>query len=165
MKSRVSIFMLILTFLWSCRQDENGLQKIDQVLQLYIKNTLGQDLLNSSSTGYFQNLTMKDIGGIRDQMSISGYSLKKDQNGQNYLEYIAGAKRNLTDSISADHKKYRSDMILLLSTSATDSVDVDTLSVFYDWTPQVFQIQTVNYNGKKVFTKTEGQPNAVTVIK
>ena len=165
MKIRTAFFMLILTVLWSCRQDDDGLQKIDQVLQLYIKNNLGQDLLNSSSTGSFQNVTVKDIGGVRDQMSISGYTLRKDQNGQNYLEYIAGAKRNLTDSLSADHKKYRSDMILLLSKSSTDSVDIDTLSAFYDWKPQIFQIQTVNYNGKKIFTKTEGQQNIVTVIK
>jgi len=89
------------------------------------------------------------LGGIRDQVTISSFGLKEDVDKINFIEYIAGAKRNLTDSISPDFKKYRSDIMLQLRKTAADSIDLDTMVVFYEWTPEVFQIRSINYNGKK----------------
>lgn len=149
----------------SCRNDENDVQHIDQVLHLYIKDQSGKDLLNSKLAGAYQEVLLKDLGGIRDQVSISGVTLKKDPENITYLEYTAGARRNLKDSLNPDFKTYRSDIMLQLKKASADSVDVDTMAVFYEWTPALFRIKSVNYNGKKVFDKTEGQPNTVTIVK
>lgn len=159
----LSFFVLSIAFL-ACRGDgDEGLQKIDQTLHLYISNSLGQDLLNSSITGSYETVTLSDIGGLYDQTSISGYSLKKDTDTVVYLEYKAGATRYLLDSTSPDYKRYRSDMQANFI-SDSDTIQ-DTISVVYEWTPQLFQIQSVIYNRETVFTKTEGASNIVKIVK
>ena len=46
------IFVFTTLFLSSCRgEDESDLQKIDQVLNIYIKNAAGKDLLNTNIPG------------------------------------------------------------------------------------------------------------------
>lgn len=156
---------ILFTFL-SCRGDDTqNIQKIDQVLQMYMKNSAGQDLLNKNIAGSYVDVTLKDIGGIKDQTSISGYSLKKTTDPLSYLEYTAGAKRNLVDSVSPDYKTYRSDIAIHLKKKNSDSVDLDTLTIFYEWTPQIFQVKSVNYNQKPVFSKTSALTNTFTVVK
>lgn len=156
---------ILLSFL-SCRGgDEKDIQKIDQVLHMFIKKSSGQDLLNKNLKGSYTDVVLKDIGGIKDQVSISGYSLKKTTDTLNYLEYSAGAKRNLVDSISPDYKTYRSDIAIHFSKKDSANIDLDTLTIFYEWTPQVFQVKSVNYNKKQVFSKTSEGNNTFTVVK
>lgn len=161
---------LILSFLvlsfasLACRGDDESLQKIDQVLELYVKNSSGQDLLNTSIDGSYKSVTLTDIGGLYDQSSISGYALKKDADTVTYLEYKAGATRYLLDSTNPDYKRYRSDMQANYITASNDTIQ-DTISVVYEWTPQVFQIQSVMYNKATVFTKTEGASNIAKIVK
>ncbi|WP_297985972.1 hypothetical protein [uncultured Chryseobacterium sp.] len=163
-KNLILSFLVIATALLACRSDDEGLQKIDQILQLYVRNTSGQDLLNPKISGSYQSLTLTDIGGLYDQSSISGYALKKDADTVTYLEYKAGATRYLLDSTNPDYKRYRSDMQANYITSSNDTIQ-DTISVVYEWTPQVFQIQSVLYNKATVFTKTEGASNIVKIVK
>lgn len=159
--------LLFFTFisLLSCRNDGEDVQNIDQVIHMYMKDSTGKDLLNKKIAGSYQDVILKDLGGIRDQMSMSGYYFRKDSDTLTYLEYIAGATRNPIDSTGSDFKTYRSDIMLQLKKTTADSVDLDTMTVFYEWTPQLFQVKQVNYNGAKVFSKTAGQPNTFTVIK
>ena len=157
-----------LFLIFSCRGDSEDVQKIDQLLHIYLKNTDGQDLMNSSLDGSYSSVSLLDIGGLYDQSSISGYSLVKDDDAVYYLKYTAGATRNFVDSVSADYKTYRSDIILELTDSDTDSVDLDTISVFYDWTPQVFKVSSFYYNGTQLnFAASDGDadPNIVNITK
>lgn len=159
--------LLLCTFiiLCSCRNDQQGVQNIDQTIHLYMKDKAGKDLLNKKLAGSYQEVVLKDLGGIRDQMSMSGYNFKKDTDTLTYMEYIAGAKRNLKDSLSADYKTYHSKIMLQLKKTAADSIDLDTMDILYEWTPTLFQVKQINYNGAKIFTKTAGQPNSFTVVK
>lgn len=158
-------FVLFAMLMFSCRADEQPVQNIDQIIHVYIKDRSGKDLLNKSITGSYQEVVLKDLGGIRDQMAMSGYNLRKDSDTLTYMEYIAGATRNLQDSLNPDYKTYRSDIMFQLRKTAADSVDLDTMVVFYEWTPELFQVKQINYNGAKVFTKTAGKANTFTVIK
>lgn len=157
------IFVFALALL-ACRGNDDELQKIDQVLQIYVKNSAGQDLLNSKIPGSFKSATLTDIGGLYDQSSISGYSIKKDNDTVNFIEYKAGATRYLKDSVSPDHKFYQSDLQARYITAKKDTIR-DTISILYSWTPQVFQVQTVKYNRTTVFTKTDGAPNVIKIVK
>lgn len=159
----LSAFVIALGFL-SCRgEDIEDLQRIDQVLHMYVKNAQGQDLLNSSLPGSYRKVELRDIGGLYDQSAVAGYTVKKDQDTVYYLEYKTGATRFLLDSASPDSKRYRSDMIV--NYFAVNDTIQDTISITYQWTPQVFQIQNVQYNKSTVFTKVEGQPNVVKIVK
>ncbi len=165
MKKILGTVCILLTFL-SCRGDEtNNAQKIDQVLNMFMKNSSGQDLLNAKLNGSYSTVVLKDIGGLKDQTAISGYLFKKTSDTINYLEYSAGAKRNLVDSVSPDFKTYRSDIAIHLSKKNSDSVDLDTLTILYEWTPELFQVKSASYNKKVVFSKASQGNNTFTVVK
>jgi hypothetical protein len=62
MKFSRFIILGILIFLSSCRgEDESDLQKIDQVLNIYIKNAAGKDLLNTDITDVLPLLELQDL--------------------------------------------------------------------------------------------------------
>ena len=50
-------------------------------------------------------------------------------------------------------------------TSDSAAVVEDRMEIFYDNTPQVFQINSVIYNNTKIFQKVEGRPNIITIVK
>lgn len=158
------ITVLILT---SCRGNDTEIpQKIDQTMHLYMKNASGQDLLNNKLPGAYKTITLTDLNGKKDRVSISSFSLKKDADTINYLEYTAGASRKLTDSISPAQKIYQSKIEIGLNKStATSTLERDTLLITYSWTPTLFQISKVSYNNSEIFVKTAGMPNKMTVIK
>ena len=159
-------FLPVALILCACRGDRlSDLQRIDQIVNIYIKDSHGKDLLNSSGTGTFHSVVFKDIGGLTDQTTINGSWVKTDGNSVKYLQYISGATRNLTDSISSTLKNYRSDIRIELTRSTADSVDVDTLSIFYEWTPEVFQVKRLEYNRELIFTKSGTEANTATVVK
>lgn len=170
MKLILNIFLLSigLSAIFSCRNSDDMQQQIDQVIDIYI-DSLGQDMLNAKIPGSYTSVTLKDIGGSYDQVPISagGYSLRKDKDTVVYLQYIAGAKRNLIDSVNPGLKKYESDIVLNLTKTVNKlpKTTIDTLKIQYDWSPEFFQVSKVYFKNNLVFTKQAGQPNIITIVK
>lgn len=165
MKNVFFLAFLIAMFTTACRGDEDAVQRIDQVIQLYI-DSAGTDMLNLNIDGGYTNIRMNDVYGLTDNAPVN-FTLKKDVDTINYIEYVAGARRILTDS-SAVLKVYESKIALFLTKRLTDSTNViinDTLTLQYKSTAEVFEIDEVYYNGILKFKKTEGAPNIVQVSK
>jgi len=168
MKFSRLIILGILIFLSSCRgEDESDLQKIDQVLNIYIKNAAGKDLLNTNIPGGFTAVRAQDLNADRALQDITGISVKKDQDTIAYVDYATGAVRILKDSISASQKTYQSDFYINLSKIVNKETvtDVDTVKVEYNWSPNLFQVSKVWYNNKLSFSKVEEQPNIIHIVK
>jgi hypothetical protein len=168
MKFSRLIILGILIFLSSCRgEDESDLQKIDQVLNIYIKNAAGKDLLNTNIPGGFTAVRAQDLNADRALQEITGISVKKDQDTIAYVDYATGAVRILKDSISPSQKTYQSDFYINLSKIVNKETvtDVDTVKVEYNWSPNLFQVSKVWYNNKLSFSKVEGQPNIIHIVK
>lgn len=160
-------FLMILSFFAciACRSDEDSVQKIDQIIDLYI-DSLGQDLLNSKIPGSYESQQMIDVYGLTDNVPVN-FSLKKNTDTINYIEYLAGAKRIAIDS-SASEKTYESKIALKLIRKINDSTRNtinDTLTIQYSSNPERFQVSKVFYNGTLKFTKMEGMPNVVKITK
>ncbi|WP_126652703.1 hypothetical protein [Chryseobacterium aureum] len=163
----VAVFAMV-----SCKSDDDSLQRIDQLMNIYVKSSAGQDLLNSKKTGSFTGFSVNDIFGTKDIAPVS-ISLKMTTDSLYYMEYLAGAKRRRLDSISPDNPgtgtSYYSRMQITYtkSTNVNDNV-VDTLEIQYRNTPTVFQVSKVLYNRVPVFSKDENAPtstNTVTITK
>ena len=157
----VSLFAVL-----ACRNDDSGLQKIDQVVHLYI-DSAGQDMLNSSITGSYKSVTLNDLYGTTDN-ATAPHAMKKDADTVRYIEYVAGAKRRLIDSSDVSNKIYQSKISLNFSVRKPDSTFTtyhDTLVLNYRNSPDIFQLKEAFYNGEPVFTKVEGQPNIIKIHK
>ena len=164
MKNILSIFSLIF-LLVSCGSDEDNVQRIDQVLKIYIQNQQGQNLLNKDLEGGFSSVQMFDLGGEFTSQVLKGYSVKKDSLDQQYIEYAAGGTRNLVGEI-ASGQIYQSDLaIAYFITGQTEPVAADELTLQYIHSPILFQIQQINQNGVTIFTKKDGEPNIVYIVK
>ena len=160
------IFLVLIFAITACRGDgTEGAQKIDQQIKFYIRNSAGKDLLNSKDSTAYQSVEIYDLGGVRDQISISSFSKKYDKDSINYLEYFAGATRNLSDSINPNQKRYRSDILLRMNTKNISLPDLDTLTIFYNWSPELFQVSHINANGRTIFQKVTGQESKVIIVK
>lgn len=160
--------MLVIVFaLLSCRGDENdSLQRIDQIMNIYIKNSAGQDLLNSKKAGSFIGYSINDQNGTTDIAPVS-IPLKMTTDSIYYMEYIAGAKRVTMDSISPDNRTYRSDLVFSLRRTVNNVPDTinDAMRIEYRWTPTLFQVSKVIYNGEEVkFTKDGNESNSINVV-
>ena len=169
MKLKLFTILSAILLLFSCQRDEGGTQTIDQVLTLYMKSSTNPDLLNSRIPGSFTNVTLLDILGIRDLIPVSGFGLLKDSDTLTYLDYPAGAIRLKIDSLSNENEEiYYSQFVIRLSrpsNSTTPFVDDDTIKIEYKSTPSLFQISKLWYNGDLKFTKIQGEPNIVTIVK
>ena len=159
-------FLTIIVFFafLSCRSDEDSVQRIDQVINLYI-DSLGQDMLNAKVPGSYTTSRMNDVYGLTDNAPVS-FTIKKDVDTLSYIEYLAGAKRIGIDS-SGTSKTYESKVALFLTKKVNDSnrVTNDTITIHYLSTPELFQVSKLWYNGVLQFTKVEGQPNTVKIVK
>ncbi|MDN3605949.1 hypothetical protein [Kaistella yonginensis] len=164
MKNVFFLLLAVFVAFLSCRSDEDSVQKIDQVINLYI-DSLGQDMLNTKLTGSYISSTMNDVYGLTDNAPIS-ISIKKDADTINYIEYLAGAKRIAIDS-TANSKTYESKIALNLTKKIADAnrITNDTMTIQYLSTPNFFQVSKIWYNGVLQFTKVEGQPNTVKIVK
>lgn len=150
----------------SCGSDDESLQRIDQVMNIYIKNgTTGQDLLNAEIPGSYTAYSVNDNNGTTDVAPVS-VALKMSTDSQYYLEYIRGAKRVTQDSISPDNRTYTSRMTFSLrrTVNSQEVVVQDVMDILYRWTPSVFQVAEVKYNNEVVFTKEADAPNAINTI-
>lgn len=149
-----------------CRSNDDGVQQIDQVLNIYI-DSAGQDMLNAKISGSYQNLVLNDINGFTDIAPVSG-PVQSDRDTIRYIEYVAGARRILIDSSNTDAKIYQSKISLIFTKKTSDTTTStfnDVLTLNYVMKPDVFQIQNAWYNQKLVFTKAEGLPNIIKVSK
>lgn len=160
-------FLMLVAFLGfiSCRNDENDVQKIDQVMQLYI-DSLGQDMLNVKLPGSYTSTSMNDVYGLTDNAPVT-FSVKKGADTVSFIEYVAGAKRIRIDSTEFS-KTYESKIALTLIKSINDSVKRttnDTMTIQYLSTPTLFEISKVWYNDVLQFNKVEGQPNVIKISK
>ncbi|WP_326981338.1 hypothetical protein VUJ46_13845 [Chryseobacterium sp. MYb264] len=167
MKNVVFGILVIFFALLSCRSDDDSLQKIDQLFNLYMKNNAGQDLLNSKKSGSFTTISMNDVNGTADVAPVT-FSLKMTTDSIYYIEYLAGAKRVTLDSISPEDRTYQSEIDVTLTRPLTDSTNVsivDRLKIQYHWTPSLFEVSKVFYNDELKFTKEPNVPNVVTIVK
>lgn len=164
MKNLFFLTMIAFFAFLSCRSDEDSVQKIDQVINLYIDSG-GQDLLNVKMPGSYVSSSMNDVYGLTDNAPVS-FTIKKDVDTISYIEYFAGAKRIGIDS-SGTSKTYESKVALFLTKKVNDSnrVTNDTITIHYLSTPELFQVSKLWYNGVLQFTKVEGQPNTVKIVK
>ena len=164
MKNVFFLLLAVFVVFLSCRSDEDSVQKIDQIINLYI-DSLGQDMLNTKLAGSYISSTMNDVYGLTDNAPIS-ISIKKDADTINYIEYLAGAKRIAIDS-TANSKTYESKIALNLTKKIADAnrITNDTMTIQYLSTPNLFQVSKIWYNGLLQFTKVEGQPNTVKIVK
>jgi hypothetical protein len=160
----IAFGILIVFFaLLSCRSDEDDIQKIDQIFNLYMKNSAGQDLLNAKKAGSYSSITMNDNYGISDTAPVS-FALKATADSTLYIEYIDGARRRTIDSISPEDRTYESSITLALTknpTPTTTDLTTDVLRIQYHWTPSVFKVSKVFYND----VLQPGVPNVVTIVK
>lgn len=162
-------FSAILFLLISCGRDDDSLQRIDQIMNIYVTNEAGQDLLNAKKPGSYTGYSVNDIDGDKD-ISPVPVSLKMTADSLYYFEYIAGAKRKVFDSISPDSKNFRSRMTFTYSRKEGEQTvtESDVMEIHYRWTPSLFQISEVLYNGNPVFSKGADEPNSinkVTIVK
>ena len=166
MKIKLLLFLSLFLFL-SCRNDEDDAQKIDQVINIYMHNADGVDLLNTRIKGGYTSVSGQDLNADRALQTISGFSVKKDKDTVAYIDYVAGATKLLKDSISSAEKRYQSDFYLNLSKTVDKNtvIDTDTVKIEYNWSPAVFQVSKIWYNQKLVFTKAEGHPNIIKLVK
>ena len=149
----------------ACRKDDDPVQNIDQILQIYI-DSAGQDMLNTNLPGGYTNIRMNDVNGLTDAAPVN-FTLKKDADTINYIEYLAGARRVGTDS-TQNVKIYESKIALILNKKINDSTMAtvnDTMTLQYHATPELFQISKGWYNNVLRFTKVAGAPNVVRIVK
>lgn len=135
--------------LTGCRSDEESIQKIDQIINFYIQDASGKDLLVPNVIGSYTTVAMNDVLAPTDIAAVS-FSPKTDTDSRNYLEYIAGATRELQSGGDSDERVYRSRIRVALTKKITDTTFNeavnDTLEIRYRWTPTVFEVSKVLYN-------------------
>jgi len=150
-----------------CRTGDDELQNIDQILNIYMKNSSGRDLFNNIKDSTYFTYSMNDVNGAADITPVSS-SLRATADSTLFIEYIAGARRIGIDTLNPDNKIYRSDITVSLikrvNNTILDTIQ-DDLRIEYRMTPSVFEVSKVYYNDTLRFTKQPGSPNVVTIVK
>nr|WP_314492999.1 hypothetical protein [uncultured Chryseobacterium sp.] len=169
MKNLVFGILLGCFALMGCRGDEDSFQKIDQIMSLYVQDANGKNLLIPNQIGSFTTIAMNDMLAPVDNAPVSN-SVKTVSESVQYIEYIAGATRQLESGGDTENRIYRSQIRVDLTKKLTDStfaaIDNDTLQVFYRWTPAVFEVARVLYNNSELpVTKDSENRNVVKIIK
>ncbi|OCA68770.1 hypothetical protein [Chryseobacterium arthrosphaerae] len=165
MKYFWSILIIVFTLI-SCKSDDESLQRIDQVMNIYMKSNTNPDLLNAKKSGSYTAYSVNDMLGDRDISPVS-IPLKMRSDSTFYMEYISGAKRRKLDSAGT---MYYSRMRLTLSRNVNNVPEntFDTLEIRYRNSLEVFQVSQVLYNRKLMFSKEAGAANSineVTIVK
>jgi hypothetical protein len=165
MKNLFFILMIGAFAVLSCRNEDENIQRIDQIIQLYIESA-GQDMLNSKIPGSYADIKINDVYGLTDTAPVA-FSLKKNEDTVTYLEYVAAAKRIAIDS-TATFQTYESKLALQLTKKLNDSTNLvtnDTMKIQYQSTPKIFQVSKIWYNNELKFTKTDQLLNVVKISK
>ncbi|MDR6406226.1 MULTISPECIES: hypothetical protein [Chryseobacterium] len=168
MRNIVFGFLVVFCAFLSCRNgDDEDLQKIDQIINIYMKNDAGRDLFHKKKDTTYFTYSMNDVNGDKDIAPVSS-SLKATSDSTLFIEYIAGAKRVGLDTLDPNNKTYHSVITVSLLKHLNNTV-IDTISeeleIQYRWTPSVFEVSKVYYNDTLRFTKTPGSSNVVTIVK
>ena len=165
MKNLFFLAIIICSGFLSCRNTDEPVQQIDQIINLYI-DSAGLDMLNNKIAGSYTNISMNDLNGLTDNSPVN-FTIKKDADTINYIEYLAGAKRIGIDS-SGTMKTYESRINLFLTKKINDSTNgttKDLVRIQYTSTPELFQVSKLWYNEILKFTNVEGQLNIVKISK
>lgn len=167
MKNFFSVLM-ILALLFSCNSDEDSLQRIDQKIQFYFRDAAGNDLLIPNKIGAYSTVTWDDELALQDNAAVT-VNRTEISDSVYVLEYLAGATREFVKDSSDGSKIYRSlievSLVKKISDTENEEEDLDTLEIEYRMHPSVFEVSKVFYNSELKFSKVQGQPNVVTVIK
>ncbi len=151
----------------SCRTGDDELQRIDQILNIYMKNKSGRDLFHNRKDSTYFTYSFNDDNGVADISPVNS-TLKATADSTLFIEYIAGAKRVGVDSLDPNNKIYRSNitvsLIKRLNNTILDTIE-EKLRIEYRMTPSLFEVSKVYYNDTLRFTKQEGSPNVVTIVK
>ncbi|WP_346983456.1 hypothetical protein [Chryseobacterium sp. POE27] len=151
----------------SCSTGDDELQRVDQILNIYMKNKAGRDLFHQKKDLTYFTYSFNDVNGVADLAPVSS-TLKATTDSTLFIEYIAGAKRIGIDTLNPDNKIYRSQitvaLIKRLNNTILDTITED-LKIDYRMTPSVFEVSKVYYNDTLRFSKQEGSPNVVTIVK
>ncbi|MGI9650402.1 hypothetical protein [Chryseobacterium sp. RLHN22] len=168
MKKLFPLLMLFGLTLLSCGSDEDSLQKIDQIFNLYIQDSSGKTMLNPSKIGSFTGVSFNDELADKDIANVN-FSRKMLEDSTYYIEYIAGATRKFVNDEPDGSKIYRSlievSLTKKISDTQNDPVVIDSMEIFYRSSPSVFEVSRVLYNNQLVFTKVQDQPNTATITK
>lgn len=163
------VFGILVVFLavLSCGTGNDDLQQIDQILNIYMKNGAGRDLLHKKKDQTYFTYSMNDVNGLKDISPVSS-TLRATADSTLFIEYIAGARRIGMDTLDPSNKTYHSvitvSLIKRLNNTVLDTIN-DKLEIQYRMTPSVFEVSKVYYNDTLRFTKTPGSPNVVTIVK
>ncbi|WP_415324376.1 hypothetical protein [Chryseobacterium sp. MMS23-Vi53] len=167
MRNIVFGLLVIFCAFLSCGSDNDDLQKIDQILNIYMKNGAGRDLFHKKKDNSYFTYSLNDVNGVADNAPVSA-SLKATADSTLYMEYIAGARRIGVDTLDPSNKIYRSDievsLVKRLNDQILDTIN-DKLRIEYRMTPSVFEVSKVYYNDTLRFTKQPGSSNVVTIVK
>ncbi|WP_449389028.1 hypothetical protein [Chryseobacterium lineare] len=151
----------------SCSTGDDELQRVDQILNIYMKNKAGRDLFHQKKDLTYFTYSFNDVNGVADLAPVSS-TLKATTDSTLFIEYIAGAKRVGIDTLNAENKTYQSritvSLIKRLNNTILDTINED-LKIEYRMTPSVFEVSKVYYNDTLRFSKQEGSPNVVTIVK
>ena len=157
--------LLILFVVTSCNREEMSIPRIEQIVQMSVKDASGNDLLDTDNENAYK-IQLFDLRDVYDRTPVSAFTIKEGASG-NYLEYTAGAKRILLDSISPAQKTYLSEMAVVYSRIAgTQTVSsTDTLAIEYSWTPELFTVSEVRYNKISQQVEKDSAVHRFTIIK
>jgi len=167
MKNLIFGILLGCFALMGCRSDEDSIQKIDQIMNFYIQDINGKDLLVPNTIGSYTTVSMNDVLAPTNVATVS-FSPKTTENSTNYLEYIAGATRELQSGGDSDERVYRSRIRVALTKKITDTtfaeVVNDTLEIRYHWTPTVFEVSKVLYNDSELPISKDSESRTIVKI-
>ncbi|MCX8522855.1 hypothetical protein OF897_02835 [Chryseobacterium formosus] len=169
MKKLFPLLMLFGLTLFSCGSDEDSLQKIDQIMNIYIQDASGNNLLIPNKIGSYSTVGFNDELAPKDDAPISMSRKEVIIDSIYNLEYISGATREFVEDAADGSKIYKSDLEVSLIKKLSDTqnapVVLDRLVIFYRSSANVFEVSRVLYNNQQVFTKIPDQPNTITIIK
>jgi hypothetical protein len=167
LKLNIVFALFLFAIISSCKSNDDDPQYIDQIIDLYIKDSNNKDLLKDNSAGSYIAFSANDVQGLLDNSPVS-FQKKMTVDSTFYLEYMAGAKRITLDSVSPTDRTYQSIITLNFTKKVNDTTNVpvvDEMKIIYKWTPSVFEVSKIYYNNILKFTKQNGQPNVVTIVK
>lgn len=169
MNSRFFLLFIPVFFLFSCRgEDEGDLQKIDQIINLYISDSNGVDLLNTDNTDAYTTITLQDLNDPDTALkTISNFSIKEDTDGISYVDYASGATKVLQTTAGEYPETYQSEFYINLSKKVNSATvtDVDTIKIQYSYEPTQFKVSKIWYNNQLEFTKVGDEANIVKIVK
>ncbi len=156
------LFLLVFFLLAaSCRQEEESVQVIDQVLRIYVQDEAGNDLLDSKAEVSLYSVNLVDLDATTANVPVSAMK-KLDSVKGYYYEYVSGAVRTLK-SEDSEVQNYYSTMGIRFQDEAESEIDQDTLRIDYKLSPRLFSLEEVWLNQNLVFKKELNKQNELVI--